>query len=172
MHLINYAMYNYHWQQTSSFRLSVCLSVCHTFFTMFPSWYHHEIFRSYYQWPKWYPCKRSRSKDKGQGHRAIKIVDFDPNWAFLDCNSSLNLPMVMQLCTKLEVPLKRCPNVSQGHLSNFKVTHDKQMLILTQIWRFRIVTPFRIHRWLWNDARSLKKHRRGALLFLKVICQI
>ena len=32
--------------------LSVCLSVCHTFLTMFPSSYHHEIFRSYYQWLK------------------------------------------------------------------------------------------------------------------------
>ena len=35
--------------------LSVCpsvhLSVCHTFLTMFPSSYHHEIFRSYHQWP-------------------------------------------------------------------------------------------------------------------------
>ena len=31
---------------------SVRLSVCHTFLTMFPSSYHHEIFRSYYQWPK------------------------------------------------------------------------------------------------------------------------
>ena len=31
---------------------------------MFPSSYHHEIFRSYYQWPKWCPCKRSRSKVK------------------------------------------------------------------------------------------------------------
>ena len=31
---------------------SVCPSVCHTFFTMFPSSYHHEIFRRYYQWPK------------------------------------------------------------------------------------------------------------------------
>ena len=29
---------------------SVCLSVSHTFLTMFPSSYHHEIFRSYYQW--------------------------------------------------------------------------------------------------------------------------
>ena len=48
---------------------SVCLSVCHTFLTMFPSSYHHEIFRSYYQWPKWRPCKRSRSEVKGQGHR-------------------------------------------------------------------------------------------------------
>ena len=30
---------------------SVCLSVCHTFLTMFPSSYHHEIFRSNYQGP-------------------------------------------------------------------------------------------------------------------------
>ena len=51
-----------------SVRLSVCPSVrpsvCHTFLTMFPSSYHHEIFRSYYQWQKWRPCKRSRSKVK------------------------------------------------------------------------------------------------------------
>ena len=36
-----------------SVRLSVCLSVClsvrHTFLTMLPSSYHHEIFRSYHQ---------------------------------------------------------------------------------------------------------------------------
>ena len=52
---------------------SVCLSVRpsvrHTFLTMFPSSYHHEIFRSYYQWQKWRPCKRSRSEVKGQGQR-------------------------------------------------------------------------------------------------------
>ena len=50
---------------------SVCLcpSVCDTFLTMFPSSYHHENFRSYYQWPKWCPCRRSRSEVKGQGHR-------------------------------------------------------------------------------------------------------
>ena len=47
-----------------SVRLSVRLSVRHTFFTMFPSSYHHEIFRRYYQWQKWRPCKRSRSKVK------------------------------------------------------------------------------------------------------------
>ena len=48
---------------------SVCPSVRHTFFTMFPSSYHHEIFRSYYPGQKWCPCKRSRSEVKGQGHR-------------------------------------------------------------------------------------------------------
>ena len=39
-----------------SVRLSVRLSVRHTFLTMFPSSYHHEIFKSYYQWQKWRPC--------------------------------------------------------------------------------------------------------------------
>ena len=32
-----------------SVRLSVCLSIRHTFLTLFPSSYHHEIFRSYHQ---------------------------------------------------------------------------------------------------------------------------
>ena len=31
--------------------LCVCLSVRHTFLTMFPSSYHHEILRSYHQGP-------------------------------------------------------------------------------------------------------------------------
>ena len=53
----------------------------------------------------------------------------------------------------------------QGHTA-------KKSSILTQIGRFRTVTPVWIHQWLWNDAQSLKQHKRGALLFLKVICQI
>ena len=144
----------YEWFSPSvcpSVRLSVCPSVCHTFLTMFPSSYHHKIFRSYYQWQKWRPCKRSRSEVKGQGHRGhdpnfrfrtvtpvwihiwwwndtyslmllrrgallffkvirqisrshgAKIAEFDPDWAFPDCNSSLNSPMAIKCCTKLEV---------------------------------------------------------------------
>ena len=51
--------------------------------------------------------------------------------------------------------------------------HTRQKTsILTQIWRFRTVTPVRIHWWLWNDAQSLKQHKRSALLFFKVNCQI
>ena len=88
------------WQLRSN---SPKMSVCHTFFTMFPTLYHHEIFRNYYHWPTWCPCKRSRSEVKGQGHTGQKNADFDPNWAFLDCNSSLNLPMATKWCTKLEV---------------------------------------------------------------------
>ena len=52
-----------------SFCLSVRLSVCHTFLTMFLSLYYHEVFRSDYYWQKWCPCKTWRSEVKGQGHR-------------------------------------------------------------------------------------------------------
>ena len=43
----------------------------------------------------------SRSSVKFQGHTATKIIDFDPNWAFADCNSSLNSVMAIKWCTKL-----------------------------------------------------------------------
>ena len=80
-----------------------------------------------------------------QGHRQIsrshdsKIVEFDPNWAFPDCNSSLNSPMAMKCCTKLETAKERCAIVFQGHPSTFNVTRDKTSPILTQIGRFRTI---------------------------------
>ena len=57
-----------------SVRPSVCLSVCLSvpvthFSTMFPSWYHHEIFRSDYQWQKWCLCRSSRTEVKSQCYR-------------------------------------------------------------------------------------------------------
>ena len=74
-----------------------------------------------------------------QGHIALKIVEYDQNWAFPDCNSSLNSPMAMKCCTKLETAKKRCPIVFQGLPSNFKVTRDKTSPILNQIGRFRTI---------------------------------
>ena len=78
----------------------------------------------------------SRSSVKFQGHTALKIVKFDPNWAFPDCYSSLNSPMAMKCCTKLETAKERYPIVFQGHPSNFKVTRYKTSPILTQIGCF------------------------------------
>ena len=139
-----------------SVRLSVCPSVCHTFLTMFPSSYHHEIFivitndqskvhakgqgqrskvkvtevttqlnRFRTVTPVWMhvwwwndayglmhmawccleevPYCFSRSSVKFQGHTALKIFEFDPDWAFPDCNSSLNSPMATKWCIELEV---------------------------------------------------------------------
>ena len=45
----------------------------------------------------------SRSSVKFQGHTALKIVEFDPDSEFPDCNSSLNTQMATEWCTKLEV---------------------------------------------------------------------
>ena len=81
----------------------------------------------------------SRSSIKFQGHTALKIVEFDPDWAFPDCNSSFNTPMVTKWCTKLETAKERCPIVFQGHPSNFKVTRYKTSPILTQLGRFRTI---------------------------------
>ena len=109
----------------------------------------------------------SRSYVKLQGHTALKIVEFDPNWVFPD--SSLNSPMATKWCTKLEVSLR-------GALLFFKVirqiarSHSSKNL--TQIGCFRTVTPVWIHWWIWNDTQSLMLYRRHALLFFGVIHQI
>ena len=55
----------------------------------------------------------------------------------------------------------------QGQKSKVKVTE-----VNTQLSRFRTLTPAWIHVWQWNHAHSSKQHRRGALLFFKVIRQI
>ena len=95
----------------------------------------HRAWRSIVEMPYCF----SRSYVKFQGHTALKIVEVDPNWAFPDCNSSLNSPMAMKCCTKLETAKERCPIVFQGHPSNFKVTRDKTSPILTQIGHFRTI---------------------------------
>ena len=55
----------------------------------------------------------------------------------------------------------------QGQRSKVKVTE-----VNTQLSRFRTLTPVWIHIWQWNHAHTSKQHRRGALLFFKVIRQI
>ena len=45
----------------------------------------------------------SRSSVKFQGHTGQKILDFDPNWAFPDCNSNLNSSMALKWCTRLDI---------------------------------------------------------------------
>ena len=95
----------------------------------------HRAWNSKGEMPYCFP----RSSIKFQGHMALKIVQFDPNWAFPDCNFSLNSPMAMKCCTELETTKERCPIVFQGHPSNFKVTRDKTSLILSQIGHFRTI---------------------------------
>ena len=117
---------------------------------MFPSSYHHEIFRSYYHGQKWCPCKTSRSK--------VKVTEvkrnFDPNWAFPDSNSSLNSLMAMKWCTKLQLEftdgyemmhkvwssIGEVPYCFSRSSVNFKVTGAKKSTILTRIELFWTLT--------------------------------
>ena len=98
----------------------------------------------------------SRSYVKFQGHTPLKIVEFDPNLAFPDCNSSLNSPMAMKCYTKFETAKERCPILFQGHPWNFKATKNKTSPILTQIGRFRTIgrsqlsNPSDLPCCLWN----------------------
>ena len=116
----------------------------------------------------------SRSYVKFQGHTALKIVELDPNWVFPDCNSSLNSPMAMKCCTKLETAKERCPIVFQGHPSNFKVTRYKTSPVLTQIgcfWtigRLQLSNPSDLPCWncnlvLWFIHHPISQMKYGLL---------
>ena len=114
------------------------------------------------------PYCPSRSSIKFEGHTGQKITNFESNWAFPDSNFSLNSPMAMKWCIKLEeVPycLSRSSIKFQGHTGQWIADVDLNL-------GFWTVTLVSIHRWLWNNAQSLKRHRIGALLFVKVIHQI
>ena len=101
-----------------------------------------------------------------------QIADFVPNWVFPDCNSSLNSPMAWKWYTKLGVVQKRCPIVFHpGHPSNYKVTWDKKIADFDPISAIPDCN-YSLNSLMVNDAQSLKQHRRGALLFFKVIHQI
>ena len=101
----NFAAYFFSCDQAAkntSFCPSVCLSVT-------PFWLcsGHRIIMKYLGV---ITIDKSNVHARGQGQRSKvkvtrdkKIANFDPNWAFPDCNSSFNLPMATKWCTKLDV---------------------------------------------------------------------
>ena len=110
--------------QRSKVKVTEVTTQLNRFRTVTPVWFHIWWWNYTYCFMllRRVPYCFARSSVKFQGHTALKIAEFDPDWAFPDCNSSLNLPMATKCCTKLEVALKRCPIVFEGHPSNFKVT--------------------------------------------------
>ena len=63
----------------------------------------YEILHKAYSGIEEVPYCFTRWSVKFQGHTALKIVEFDPDWAFPDCYSSLNSPMATKCYTKPEV---------------------------------------------------------------------
>ena len=90
---------------------SVHPSVCHTFFTMFLSSYHHEIVRSYYKWKKCGPCKRSRSE--------VKVTEVKTHFSHFRTVT----PVWIHIWWWNDA---QCLMLLQGQLSNFKVIRLKK----------------------------------------------
>ena len=73
------------------------------FRTVTPVWIHQWLWNDAKNSIGTVPYYFSRSSVNFRGHPGPKITNFDQNWAFSDCNSSLNIPMVSKCCTKLYV---------------------------------------------------------------------
>ena len=122
---------------------------------------------NYCHWQKRSPCKRSRSEVKGQGHsgqnKFCLFLTITPIWIHRWPWNHTQILMWHRRSALLFFKVTR--QISRSH-------GTKKSPILTRIGRFWTVTPVWIHRWLCNDAQSLKWHRRGAQLFFRVIHQI
>ena len=102
-----------------------------------------------------------------------KIVDFDPNGAFLDYKSSLNFTHGFEMMHKAWCSIEKVPYCFprtsikfQGH------TGQKNCRFWPELWVSRTATQVSIQPWFWNDAQSFMKYKKGVLLFSKVIHQI
>ena len=112
----------------------------------------------------------SRSSDKFQGRTALKIVEFGPNLAFPDCNSQFEFTNGYRMMHKAWSSIEEMPYCFLGSSVKFLGHTTKKIVDFhTRIERFRTVTPIWIHQWVQNEVQSLMYHRRGALLFFKVI---
>ena len=110
----------------------------------------HKAWNSKGEMPYCFP----RSSIKFQGHTVQNITDFYPNWAFPDCRPVAAFKSLRFALFKVIRQIARSRS-------------SKNHRILTQIGRFRTVTPV----WITNGYEMMHK-AWGALLFFKVIRQI
>ena len=120
-----------------SIHLSVHHSVCHTFYTMLLSSYHHEIFRSYYQCQKWCPCIKSISFEN---FRAVTPV--------------LNYRWLPNVAQSLNWHRGGAPLFFQGHPSNFKATQT------LKVNDFDLICTFQHCNSSLNSQLAMKWHTK------------
>ena len=139
---------------------------------MVPMQYHSNVIRDYYSLNlNWWGKKLFLAATK-------QLYE----WYFLSVCPSVCLSVCLSvtpfwLCSQHHIIMKFSGAITkdqgnvhakgQGQRSKVKVTK-----VMTQLNRFRTVTPVWIHIWWWKDTYSLLLLRRGALLFFKVIRQI
>ena len=96
----------------------------------------HKAWSSIEEVPYCFP----RSSVQFQGRTALKIVEFDPDLAFPDCNSSLNSPIATKWCTKLELAQKMCPIVFSCDQAALQMVFSVRLSVCLSVRLF--VTPF------------------------------
>ena len=133
--------------------LSVCpsvrLSVCHTCLTMFPSSHHHAIFRSFYQWTRKDPCKRSRSRgQRSMSQRSQPNLTVSGQQLQLEFTYDVEMMHIASCCLE-EVPycFSRSSVKFQSHAALKIVEFDPDLafpdcisrliikVVIHQIWR-------------------------------------
>ena len=167
--------------------LAVHLSAHHTFFTMFLSSCHQQIFRSKYPW-QWCAFKRWNHALYLTWHRNGALLFFlghPANFKVTQTEKVDNLALIVAFPNdnsnlRIHRWLRNDTHSFYGHersvlfflffFSDFKVTLDEKLPILKQLEHSWTLTLVGVHRWLQNW--SLKWHRRGALLLFKAISEI
>ena len=142
--------------------LSVCLSVCHTFFHYVPiillSWNFQETDITH---------ERSDVHATGQGQRSkVKVAVVKTQFSRFQFEITYNDIIHTAWC--LGEALYRLVKVM---LKNFKVINKKNV-DFAQIRRFWAVTQVWNHQWVRNDVQRLNQQRRVRYLFFNVICLI
>ena len=111
------------------------------------------------------PYSFSRSSVKFQEHTALRIVEFDTNWAFPDCDSILNSPMATKWCTKLEVAWKRCPIVFSCDQAALQMVFSVCLSVRPSVRLSHLFhhVPIIVSSWnfqellLWSKVMSMQK---------------
>ena len=113
-----------------------------------------------------------RSSSKFQGHTGQNIANFDPNWAFPNCNSSLNSPMDLKWCTKFDVVKEKCHIVFRDNPSNFNVTQAEKLTIWIQCEITRPVAAIKSFRFALFDNVCIKKLSKLSLILYIAVTEI
>ena len=99
---------------------------------------------------------QSKLHTKGEGQRSkVKVTEIKPQ---LNCFRTVT-PVWIYIwwwndAQSLMLLMRGAVLFFHGHPSNFKVARLKKSSILTQIGRFRTVTPDWMHQWRRNDAQT------------------
>ena len=127
--------------------------------TMFPSSYHHELFKRNYHWQNWWmSMQNSRS--------ALKVTDVKkttlPKFGCCRTVAPIWIHRWLQNDTK---GLKWHRSGALLSSVKFWVTRGKHLAIRSSFKGFWTITEISNNRLLWNDAQIFRGHRRGVLCF-------